>query len=116
MSGCHEFIEALEHGYRRCGRRGCLPSGGERQRIAIGVSAPCFKDARITCSTRYGVHRPRERGAIIEQVVGQAGGGQDAVVIAHRLSTPSSMRQDRVVVRDGASIPGGARTTSLMAG
>ena len=98
-SGCHEFIEALEHGYRTVvGGAGGHLSGGERQRIAIARAM--LKDAPVVMLDEATAYTDPENEAIIEQAVGKLVAGKTLVVIAHRLST--IVDADKiVVVRDG---------------
>lgn len=98
-SGCHAFIEGLEHGYQTVvGGSGGHLSGGERQRIAIARAM--MKDAPIVMLDEATAYTDPENEAVIEQAVGRLVAGKTLVVVAHRLSTVVDADKI-VVVRDG---------------
>jgi ATP-binding cassette subfamily B protein len=85
-SGCHEFIEALDHGYQTvAGASGGHLSGGERQRIAIARAM--IKDAPIVILDEATAYTDPENEAVIQDAVARLTRGKTLLVIAHRLST-----------------------------
>lgn len=98
-SGCHEFIQRLEHGYDTiAGGSGGHLSGGERQRIAIARAM--LKDAPIVILDEATAYTDPENEAVIQASVAKLVRGKTLIVIAHRLSTIQDA--DRIfVIRDG---------------
>ncbi|WP_281654514.1 ABC transporter ATP-binding protein [Eggerthella sinensis] len=100
-SGCHEFIEGLEHGYQTVvGGSGGHLSGGERQRIAIARAM--LKDAPIVILDEATAYTDPENEAIVQRAVARLTEGKTLIVIAHRLSTVTGA--DRIAVVDGGRV------------
>ena len=98
-SGCHEFIESLEHGYDTIvGDSGGHLSGGERQRIAIARAM--LKDAPVVILDEATSYTDPENEAVIQSSVAKLVKGKTLLVIAHRLSTIKD--SDKIfVIKDG---------------
>lgn len=100
-SGCHEFIEALEHGYRTVvGGAGGHLSGGERQRIAIARAM--MKDAPIVILDEATAYTDPENEAVVQDAVARLARNKTLVVIAHRLSTVT--HADAIAVMDDGRV------------
>lgn len=85
-SGCHAFIQSLEHGYdTRVGGGGAHLSGGERQRIAIARAM--LKDAPIVILDEATAYIDPENEAILQKAISKLVQGKTLIMIAHRLST-----------------------------
>ncbi len=113
LAHCHEFISRLPNGYStKVGERGTKLSGGEKQRIAIArailTKAPILILDEATSSL----------DSITEQYIQESLDllmkNRTSIVIAHRLSTLSSM--DRILVfNKGAIIEEGSHNQLLAA-
>ena len=99
LSGCHDFIIGLEHGYdTMVGSSGGHLSGGERQRISIARAM--LKSAPIVILDEATAYTDPENEAVIQRAVSRLTAGKTLIVIAHRLSTV--MDADQIyVVKDG---------------
>ena len=99
MSGCHDFIMGLEHGYDTLvGSSGGHLSGGERQRISIARAM--LKSAPIVILDEATAYTDPENEAIIQRSVSKLTEGKTLIVIAHRLSTITGA--DKIyVIKDG---------------
>ena len=100
-AGCHEFIQALEHGYDTiAGGGGAHLSGGERQRISIARAM--LKDAPVVILDEATAYIDPENEAIIQKAVARLVKGKTVIVIAHRLSTITSA--DQIAVMESGRI------------
>lgn len=90
-----EFIEALPQGFDTItGERGIKLSGGQRQRIAIARAM--LADAPILVLDEATSALDSESEAAVQEALSRLMEGRTALVVAHRLSTVSSL--DRIVV------------------
>ena len=90
-----EFIEALPQGFDTItGERGIKLSGGQRQRIAIARAM--LADAPILVLDEATSALDSESEAAVQEALARLMEGRTALVVAHRLSTVSSL--DRIVV------------------
>lgn len=98
---CHEFIETLEHGYdTMVGERGLKLSGGQRQRIAIARAI--LKNAPILIMDEATSALDSATETYIQNSLKTVMENRTTLVVAHRLSTLSSM--DRIIVFDQGKI------------
>ena len=113
-SGCHEFIESLEHGYDTIvGDSGGHLSGGERQRIAIARAM--LKDAPVVILDEATSYTDPENEAVIQSSVAKLVKGKTLLVIAHRLSTIKD--SDKIfVIKDGRLDDEGTHRELLLRG
>ena len=113
-SGCHEFIESLEHGYDTIvGDSGGHLSGGERQRIAIARAM--LKDAPVVILDEATSYTDPENEAVIQSSVAKLVKGKTLLVIAHRLSTIKD--SDKIfVIKDGKLDDEGTHRELLLRG
>ena len=113
-SGCHEFIESLEHGYDTIvGDAGGHLSGGERQRIAIARAM--LKDAPVVILDEATSYTDPENEAVIQSSVAKLVKGKTLLVIAHRLSTIKD--SDKIfVIKDGRLDDEGTHRELLLRG
>ena len=113
-SGCHEFIESLEHGYDTIvGDSGGHLSGGERQRIAIARAM--LKDAPVVILDEATSYTDPENEAVIQSSVAKLVKGKTLLVIAHRLSTIKD--SDKIfVIKDGTLADEGTHRELLLRG
>jgi ATP-binding cassette subfamily B protein len=100
-AACHaradEFIDRLPHGYDTLvGERGTKLSGGQRQRIAIARAFLKRTPVLILDEATSALDSHSE--ALIQEALSELMKGGTAIVIAHRLSTVSSL--DRIIVLD----------------
>jgi ATP-binding cassette subfamily B protein len=92
---CHDFIEALPHGYDTViGEGGATLSGGEKQRIAIARAI--LKDAPIVLLDEATASLDPENDRLIQAAIDRLVRSKTLIVIAHRLHT--IMAADRIVV------------------
>ena len=113
QSGCHEFIEGLDHGYQTVvGGGGGHLSGGERQRIAIARAM--LHDAPIVILDEATAYTDPESEAQVEAAVSRLVAGRTLIVIAHRLSTITDA--DRIVVVSDGRIEAAGTHGELMEG
>jgi ATP-binding cassette subfamily B protein len=96
-----EFIDRLPHGYDTLvGERGTKLSGGQRQRIALARAFLKRTPVLILDEATSALDSHSE--ALIQEALAELMQGGTAIVIAHRLSTVSSL--DRIVVLDHGRI------------
>jgi ATP-binding cassette subfamily B protein len=92
-----EFIDRLPHGYdTMVGERGTKLSGGQRQRIALARAFLKRTPVLILDEATSALDSHSE--ALIQEALAELMAGGTAIVIAHRLSTVSSL--DRIIVLD----------------
>jgi ATP-binding cassette subfamily B protein len=92
-----EFIDRLPHGYETTvGERGTKLSGGQRQRIALARAFLKRTPVLILDEATSALDSHSE--ALIQEALAELMVGGTAIVIAHRLSTVSSL--DRIIVLD----------------
>ncbi|MDR1894221.1 MAG: ABC transporter ATP-binding protein/permease [Spirochaetales bacterium] len=85
-ANCHDFITALEGGYRTlAGDAGGALSGGERQRIAIARAI--LKKAPVLILDEATAFSDPEGEDKIQESLSKLAAGKTLIVIAHRLST-----------------------------
>ncbi|MBQ9550056.1 MAG: ABC transporter ATP-binding protein [Lachnospiraceae bacterium] len=101
-----EFIETLPQGFDTItGERGVKLSGGQRQRIAIARAI--LTDAPILVLDEATSALDSESEKKIQEALSNLMADRTAIVIAHRLSTVSSL--DRIVVlKDGVIVEDGS--------
>jgi ATP-binding cassette subfamily B protein len=111
---CHEFIMAAPEGYAAIvGERGVKLSGGQRQRIAIARAI--LKDAPILIFDEATSSLDSFTESAIGRSMEAMMKGRTTIVIAHRLSTLTSM--DRLLVfKDGSIAEDGTHEALLAAG
>lgn len=111
MSGCHNFIQALQHGYETiAGDSGSHISGGERQRITIARAM--LKDSPIVILDEATAYTDPENEAVIQDAILKLVKDKTLIVIAHRLSTIINV--DQIVVIDKGKIDGVGTHTYLL--
>lgn len=100
-AGCHDFIEALEHGYQTmAGDAGGKLSGGERQRITIARAM--MKNASVVILDEATAYADPENEAIVQKAINKLVQGKTLIVIAHRLSTIKNA--DKIVVMESGRV------------
>src|SRR6516165_10645700 len=98
---CHDFIEALPHGFATIlGDRGVKLSGGQRQRIAIARAF--LKDAPLLLLDEATSALDVESEEAIQQALARLTRGRTVITIAHRLSTVRNL--DRIIVLQAGQI------------
>jgi ABC-type multidrug transport system fused ATPase/permease subunit len=101
FAGAHDFIMQQPEGYNTMvGDRGIKLSGGQRQRIAIARAF--LQKAPIILIDEATSALDSETEKIIQRSLNKISKGKTALVIAHRLSTLSTM--DRIIVLDKGRI------------
>lgn len=113
LAHSHEFIEKLEFGYDTLvGERGIKLSGGQRQRIAIARAI--LKNAPILVLDEATSSLDSMTEQLIQESLDSSMQGRSAIVVAHRLSTLTSM--DRILVfHKGSIIEDGSPESLLQA-
>jgi ATP-binding cassette subfamily B protein len=109
-----EFIDRLPHAYDTLvGERGTKLSGGQRQRIALARAFLKRTPVLILDEATSALDSHSE--ALIQEALSELMQGATAIVIAHRLSTVSSL--DRIIVLDhGRVIEDGTHAQLLVSG
>ena len=109
-----EFISKLPDGLDTLtGERGVKLSGGQRQRIAIARAI--LSDAPILILDEATSALDSQSEKLIQEALGNLMHGRTSIVIAHRLSTVSSL--DRIVVlHDGKIVEDGTHDSLANAG
>lgn len=113
LAHCHEFIEQMEDGYQSMvGERGVKLSGGQRQRISIARAI--LKNAPILILDEATSSLDSVTEKLIQESLQQVMKARTTIVVAHRLSTLSTM--DRIVVfHKGKVIEEGTKNDLLKA-
>lgn len=89
LANAHDFIVAMEGGYRaKVAERGENLSGGERQRIAIARAV--LRDAPVLLLDEATSSLDAESEALVQEALDRLMEGRTTVVVAHRLSTVRS--------------------------
>lgn len=102
---CHEFIEKLPEGYHTSvGESGVRLSGGEKQRITIARAL--LKDAPIIILDEATVFIDPENEFLIQKALDNLTRNKTVLVIAHKLSTITTMDQI-IVLEEGRIIEKG---------
>ncbi|MEM9818404.1 MAG: ABC transporter ATP-binding protein, partial [Cyanobacteria bacterium P01_D01_bin.6] len=110
---CHDFIEALPHGYDTpVGENGVSLSGGQRQRLSIARAI--LKDAPIVVLDEATAYVDPENEALVQAALAGllAGGDKTLIVVAHRLSTITEA--DQILVVDQGQIVARGSHSSLL--
>jgi ATP-binding cassette subfamily B protein len=98
---CHEFIEALPHGYDTViGTKGIHLSGGERQRLVIARAI--LKNAPVIVLDEATAFADPENERGIQKALEHLMKDKTVIIIAHRLSTVRGA--DKIVVIDRGRI------------
>ena len=98
-ANCHDFIEALEHGYdTNVGTLGGKLSGGERQRITIARAI--IKNAPIVVLDEATAFADAENEFYIQEALSRLLIGKTVIIIAHKLHTIVDVSQI-AVLKDG---------------
>ncbi|WP_262047088.1 ABC transporter ATP-binding protein [Bradyrhizobium sp. Bra78] len=101
LANAHDFILRLPKGYGTLvGERGVKLSGGERQRVALARAF--LADAPVLILDEATSSLDSESEALIQQAMERLMKGRTSIVIAHRLSTVTSL--DRILVFDRGEI------------
>ncbi|MDR3127713.1 MAG: ABC transporter ATP-binding protein/permease [Bifidobacteriaceae bacterium] len=96
-----EFIDKLPDGFQTmAGEKGVKLSGGQRQRIAIAQAIAKNSPIIVLDEATSALDTLSEK--LIQDAMSRLMAGKTAIVIAHRLSTVSSL--DRIVVIDNGEI------------
>jgi ATP-binding cassette subfamily B protein len=111
---CHEFVQALPHGYDTViGTKNIHLSGGERQRIVIARAI--LKDAPIIVLDEATAFADPENEQKIQRAFEELMKNKTVIIIAHRLSTVRGA--DKIVVIDkGRLVEEGVHDTLVQAG
>ncbi|CAM3295717.1 MULTISPECIES: ABC transporter ATP-binding protein [Saccharibacillus] len=98
---CHEFIQALPHGYDTpVGEGGSTLSGGEKQRISIARAL--LKDAPIVLLDEATASLDPENEQSVQQAINELVRSKTVILIAHRLKTIRGA--DRILVLDDGQL------------
>lgn len=113
LAHCHEFIEKIDNTYQALvGERGIKLSGGQRQRIAIARAI--LKNAPILILDEATSSLDSVTEKLIQESLLRLMQGRTTIVVAHRLSTLTTM--DRILVFDqGRIVEDGTKETLLKA-
>jgi len=114
LAHCHEFIEKIDNTYQALvGERGIKLSGGQRQRIAIARAI--LKNAPILILDEATSSLDSVTEKLIQESLLCLMQGRTTIVVAHRLSTLTTM--DRILVFDqGRIVEDGTKKDLLKAG
>jgi ATP-binding cassette subfamily B protein len=95
---CHEFIQALPHGYATAvGEGGATLSQGEKQRISIARAI--LKDAPVILLDEATASVDPDNESQIQDAISALVSTKTVVMVAHRLATVTGA--DQIVVLDG---------------
>ncbi len=98
---CHDFIQALPHGYGTVvGEGGGTLSGGEKQRISIARAM--LKNAPIIILDEATASVDPENEHLIQEAISELTHGKTIITIAHRLATIENA--DQILVIDGGTV------------
>jgi ATP-binding cassette subfamily B protein len=98
---CHDFIQALPHGYdTMVGERGAKLSGGQRQRV--GIARAFLKNAPILILDEATSALDSHAEVAVQRAIATLMQGRTVLAVAHRLSTLSSL--DRILVLQSGRI------------
>lgn len=112
QANAYEFIQALPDGFETLvGERGVKLSGGQRQRIAIARAM--LADAPILVLDEATSALDSESEAQVQEALARLMRGRTSIVIAHRLSTVSSL--DRIVVLNDGEVAESGTHSDLIA-
>jgi ATP-binding cassette subfamily B protein len=107
---CHEFIEALPHGYDTViGTKGIHLSGGERQRLVIARAI--LKNAPVIVLDEATAFADPENEREIQKALEHLMKDKTVIIIAHRLSTVRGA--DKIVVIDRGRVTEEGRHDTL---
>jgi ATP-binding cassette, subfamily B, bacterial len=111
LAHCHEFIEKIDNTYQAwVGERGIKLSGGQRQRIAIARAI--LKNAPILILDEATSSLDSVTEKLIQESLLHLMKGRTTIVVAHRLSTLTTM--DRILVFDQGHIVEDGTKESLL--
>ena len=112
LAHCDEFIDSLPLKYETyVGERGIKLSGGERQRVAIARAI--LKNAPILIFDEATSSLDSHSESLIQDALDRLMKGKTSIVIAHRLSTLSSV--DKLIVLEDGEISEQGRPAELLA-
>ncbi|MEZ5559877.1 MAG: ABC transporter ATP-binding protein [Pseudomonadales bacterium] len=112
LAGAHEFIEAMEHGYRtEVGEGGSRLSAGQKQLVSFARAILANPQILVMDEATSSVDTETEQR--IQQGLANVLEGRIAFVIAHRLSTIRNA--DRIIVIEGGHITESGNHETLMA-
>jgi ABC-type multidrug transport system fused ATPase/permease subunit len=113
MIGAHDFIAALEDGYRTpVGKRGGRLSAGQRQLLSFARAFLAAPAVLVLDEATSLLDIPTER--LVQSALRTVLAGRTAVIIAHRLSTVAIA--DRVLVLDAGRITEDGPPGELLSG
>jgi ATP-binding cassette subfamily B protein len=108
---CHEFVQALPHGYQTViGERGARLSGGEKQRLSIARAI--LKNAPVLVLDEATAFADPYTESQIQEALAALCRDKTVIVIAHRLSTIT--QADTIVVLDEGEVVAQGRHEGLL--